>query len=480
MRTKFVIVAGATIFLLCQGVLLYSVRLDGAPSKGVKVGAGTQGRLVQLVTREEGTAARQGPKPRWARRQDPPPPAEVAAGARRLRQAQEAALRRWTRPDATSTTVFPPGHEDGACVGSGPPRIGAFAAVVMVTFDRAEYLARALESMLHVHALDPDNQLRFPLYISQDSDAPGVQEVIEQHLDKLRYLQHREVAPPIPSNKREILAYYRIANHYKFIFQTFFDCFGFARLIILEDDMLLAPDFFPYFLGLGRFMDADPSLYCVSSWNDHGQSKFVRDQHTLHRTDFFPGLGWMTNAGVWTSIREAWPPAYWDDWMRLNSTRQGRQCIRPEVSRTYNFGEHGSSKGQYFRTFLKPVTLASEAIDWASEDLSHLLPDEYATRFEAMLASAPTLAADAAWTSAAGPVRVEYASLQQYRLITGRYRMLREWKDGVPRAAYRGVVRVRNPNGVEVLIAPVPGFDPGAAAASGEGRAQEPGGAMGR
>lgn len=49
---------------------------------------------------------------------------------------------------------------------------------------------------------------------------------------------------------------------------------------------------------------------------------------------------------------------------------------RPEVSRTYNFGEHGSSKGQYFRTFLKPVTLASEAIDWASEDLSHLLPDE--------------------------------------------------------------------------------------------------------
>lgn len=124
----------------------------------VQVSAGTQGRLVQLVTREEGTAARQGPKPRWARRQDPPPPAEVTAGARRLRQAQEAALRRWTRPDATSTTVFPPGHEDGACVGTGPPRIGAFAAVVMVTFDRAEYLARALESMLHVHALDPDNQ----------------------------------------------------------------------------------------------------------------------------------------------------------------------------------------------------------------------------------------------------------------------------------------------------------------------------------
>ena len=33
------------------------------------------------------------------------------------------------------------------------------------------------------------------------------------------------------------------------------------------------------------------------------------------------------------ACREVWPKAYWDDWMRLNSTRKGRQCIRPEVCR---------------------------------------------------------------------------------------------------------------------------------------------------
>lgn len=49
---------------------------------------------------------------------------------------------------------------------------------------------------------------------------------------------------------------------------------------------------------------------------------------------------------------------------------------RPEVCRTYNFGEHGSSRGQYFRTFLKPITLASETIAWSAKNLSHLLPDE--------------------------------------------------------------------------------------------------------
>jgi hypothetical protein len=30
------------------------------------------------------------------------------------------------------------------------------------------------------------------------------------------------------------LAYYRIANHYKFIMKTFFDCFQYPKLIILE------------------------------------------------------------------------------------------------------------------------------------------------------------------------------------------------------------------------------------------------------
>lgn len=33
---------------------------------------------------------------------------------------------------------------------------------------------------------------------------------------------------------------------------------------------------------------------------------------------------------------------YWDDWLRLKENHKGRQFIRPEVCRTYNFGEHVS------------------------------------------------------------------------------------------------------------------------------------------
>ena len=70
--------------------------------------------------------------------------------------------------------------------------------------------------------------------------------------------------------------------------------------------------------------------------------------------------------------RDDWPQAYWDDWMRLNKTRKGRQCIRPEVCRTYNFGEKGSSKGFYYKRFLAPIRLSAAELDWSKVDLSYL------------------------------------------------------------------------------------------------------------
>ena len=36
--------------------------------------------------------------------------------------------------------------------------------------------------------------------------------------------------------------------------------------------MQLSPDFFTYFEAAAPILDADDSLMCVSSWNDHGQA----------------------------------------------------------------------------------------------------------------------------------------------------------------------------------------------------------------
>ncbi len=43
------------------------------------------------------------------------------------------------------------------------------------------------------------------------------------------------------------------------------------------DDLEIAPDFFSYFSRMEPILQNDTSLFCVSAWNDNGQSEFVRD-----------------------------------------------------------------------------------------------------------------------------------------------------------------------------------------------------------
>lgn len=57
-------------------------------------------------------------------------------------------------------------------------------------------------------------------------------------------------------------------------------------------------------------------------------------QGKVHRSDFFPGLGWMMQRSLWLEFRKKWPYGFWDDWMREPENRKGRACLRPEISRT--------------------------------------------------------------------------------------------------------------------------------------------------
>ena len=50
--------------------------------------------------------------------------------------------------------------------------------------------------------------------------------------------------------------------------------------------------------------------------------------------------------------------------MRLQEVRRGRQCLRPEVCRTYNFGAVGASAGQFYMKYLRSVKLNDVAVPW--------------------------------------------------------------------------------------------------------------------
>ena len=100
---------------------------------------------------------------------------------------------------------------------------------------------------------------------------------------------------------------------------------GYAGVIILEDDIEVAPDFFSYFRAAAPLLDADPTLLCVSAWSDNGQAKYAADASALYRSDFFPGLGWLMTRRLWDEVGGRWPDerGFWDDWLREPPQRRG-------------------------------------------------------------------------------------------------------------------------------------------------------------
>lgn len=316
------------------------------------------------------------------------------------------------------------------------------AAVVIMACNRADYLERTIKSVLKYQSSVAS---KYPLFVSQDGSNPDVKNKALTY-DQLTYIQHIDYDPVHPERPGEIIAYYKIARHYKWALDQLFYKHNFSRVIILEDDMEIAPDFFDYFQAGAMLLDSDKSIMAISSWNDNGQKQFVHDPYALYRSDFFPGLGWMLARSTWDELSPKWPKAYWDDWMRLKENHKGRQFIRPEVCRTYNFGEHGSSLGQFFKQYLEPIKLNNVQVNWSSMDLSYLREDKYVQYFANLVKNAkPVYGADAVLKTynIDADVRIQYKNQLDFEPIARQFGIFEEWKDGIPRASYKGVVVFR-------------------------------------
>ncbi|GAU33682.1 hypothetical protein TSUD_310890 [Trifolium subterraneum] len=188
------------------------------------------------------------------------------------------------------------------------------AAVVIMACNRADYLERTINSVLKYQR---SISSRFPLFVSQDGSNSDVKSKALSH-DELSYMQveyvkcefnkqhskpnlvakqttdylaassrlfvgifsHLDFESVQTERPGELIAYYKIARHYKWALGQLFDKHNFSRVIILEDDMEIAPDFFDYFEAMATLLDKDKSIMAVSSWNDNGQRQFVHDPYT--------------------------------------------------------------------------------------------------------------------------------------------------------------------------------------------------------
>lgn len=306
------------------------------------------------------------------------------------------------------------------------------------------------------------SQRQFPVIVSQD----GYHHETTQLL--LRYQREHNFTLIHQPNQSELTAgitaifniegYYRISRHYRWALTQVFDRFQRSAVIVLEDDLDIAPDFFEYFASLLPILRKDPSLFCVSAYNDNGRRTHISLlPDMLHRTDFFSGLGWLMTRELWKEIGPRWPKAFWDDWMRQPEQRKGRACIRPEVPRTRTFGRDGVSYGQFFDKYLRDVHLNDVFVRFSGMDLNYLLRSRYDPAFQQTVSESRmyTLEKLRAGLITQTPARIPYTKEGDFDEIAEFLDIMSDFKSGVPRTAYKGVVSIYS-NGTRLFIVPHP------------------------
>lgn len=310
---------------------------------------------------------------------------------------------------------------------------------------------------------------QFPIIVSQDCGHRPTAEVIELYGDEITRIEQPDQNDiPVPPKEKKFKGYFKIARHYGWALNYTFFKFNFDTVIIVEDDLDLAPDFFEYFLGTYPILKRDPTLWCVSAWNDNGKAGLVDENapDLIYRTDFFPGLGWMLTKSIWAELAPKWPSSYWDDWVRQPEQRRNRACIRPEISRTRTFGKIGVSNGHFYEKHLKYIKLNEKFVPFTKKNLTYLMKDNYDVQFVKQVYESPVVTYQELKSGsivAEGSVRIPYHTNDMYKRTAKMLGLMDDFRSGVPRTGYRGVVSFMY-KGRRVYLAPSAnwkGYDPG-------------------
>lgn len=226
-------------------------------------------------------------------------------------------------------------------VEASPVSPSSARALLVICYNRPAYLKRTLRAVLsRLPTYD-----RPHVYISQDGEDREVTAAIGELAGEFAaqapdvpftHWHHPPVTPKLRGGGAVdgwAVSYYKLAQHFGWALDRLFSERNHPYVIVLEDDLEVAVDFFQYFSAMAPLLDADDTLLAVSSYSDLGQPAFVGDPRQVHRSDFFPGLGWMLNRRVWKQdLGPKWPDSFWDDWLREPPQRKGRHILRPEVS----------------------------------------------------------------------------------------------------------------------------------------------------
>lgn len=304
--------------------------------------------------------------------------------------------------------------------------------ILVMSCNRDDYLQTTLTKLFQYKPAG------FPVVVSQGCGHEGVEQLLrDKYANNVIALKHYK--------KPNIEPYFAIAQHYGWALSQIFSNMNYDAAIILEDDMEISPDFFDYFISLYPILNGDPSLYCISSWNDNGMDDSVSDNKAIRRTEIFPGLGWMMEKSLWKEIETIWPEKYWDEFMRLPAVRKNRACLYPEISRNKNIGIKGTSQSQFWDKISR-IKFNEEYVNFTSMDLSYLYKEQYDETLMNNLKNAKVVSSLDVQNYQNEDLRINYHDFAEFQNIARFFKIMDDEKEGMPRTSYKGVVTFNSHN----------------------------------
>lgn len=312
--------------------------------------------------------------------------------------------------------------------------------------------------------------INMPIVVSQDCNKKSVYKMIEKFVNDSIVQKHYYFPfhnEHIDTKLKRFQGYVKISRHYRWAIEKTFQTYPMIdKLIIIEDDLNFSPDFFEYFLTMSTLLDNDDSIFCISAWNDNGKDHLIDQSSTslLYLTDFFPGLGWMLKRSLWYEIKDRWPIAFWDDWLRQPEQRKNRLCVRPEVPRTSTSGMKGVSRGQYFKQHLSFIHHSKGYYSFYENRkiiLDQLYSKNYDQKFLYQVYNKSQdihpialKTMDPIYVHGTNSTyRITYFTKNEFIDYSSMFGLMNDFKCGVPRTAYKGIISFMY-NGMRIYLAP--------------------------
>jgi hypothetical protein len=114
-------------------------------------------------------------------------------------------------------------------------------------------------------------------------------------------------------------------------------------VIVIEENLILAPDFLYFFSMVYDSFINDPNVAAISSWNPNGYAEIEGNSNYVYRTNEFPGLGFMIKRSIYedyieNKVEQCCSERAWNNWSLQDDKNETVifDVIMPDVSRVYH------------------------------------------------------------------------------------------------------------------------------------------------